>query len=277
MKTIANKTVVLTGASGGIGAFIARALAKEGATVVCISRSHDGLAQICDEVEALGGKGIAIPFDLCKLEELSLLVDKIQHLAGEVDILINNAAIEKFRPFQNYTLQDIQGILTTNLTVPMELTRLVLPGMLEQNSGHIVNISSGAGKKGAPFNSIYSASKAGLIMWSDALRQELASTEVGISVVCPGVTDAGMFHALDMGESNKLQVTPPTEVADIIIQSIKQNQKEVMLDGLVTKIFLAVSQLSPQFGDTVLQKLGVVANNQSCAQKQMQAENLVKN
>ncbi|NDJ22074.1 SDR family NAD(P)-dependent oxidoreductase [Nostoc sp. B(2019)] len=277
MKNIAGKTVVLTGASGGIGAFIARALAKEQATIVSVSRSQKGLDQICAEVEAAGGKGISIPFDLSKLEKLSVLTQQIHQLAGPIDILINNAAIEKYRPFQNYTLEDFQSILTTNLLAPMELTRLLLPSMLERNSGHIVNIASSAGKKGAPYNSIYSASKAGLIMWSDAIQQELASTNVGVSIVCPGCTDAGMYHALDITVPSTARVAQPTEVADAILQSIKQNQKEVVLDGTASKILFAISQLSPQFGDMVFQRLGVVELNQSCAEKQMQAGNLVYN
>ncbi len=277
MKTIAGKTVVLTGAPGGIGVFIARALAKEQATVVGVSRSHKGLARICAEVETAGGKGISIPFDLSKMEELPSLVQQIHQLAGPVDILINNAAIEKYRPFQNYTLEDIQSILTTNLLAPMELTRLVLPTMLDRNSGHIVNISSGAGKKGAPYNSIYSASKAGLIMWSDAIRQELATTNVGVSVVCPGYTDAGMFHVLDITPPSAARVAEPTEVADAVLQSIKHNREEVVLDGAASKLLFAISQLSPQFGDAIFRRVGVVEVNQSCAEKQMQVENLVKN
>jgi short-subunit dehydrogenase len=277
MKNIAGKTVVLTGASGGIGAFIARALAKEQATIVSISRSQKGLDQICAEVEAAGGKGISILFDLSKVEEFSALTQEIHQLAGPIDILINNAAIEKYRPFQNYTLEDVQSILTTNLLAPMELTRLLLPTMLERNSGHIVNIASSAGKKGAPYNSIYSASKAGLIMWSDAIQQELANSNVGVSVVCPGCTNAGMYLALDITAPSVANIAEPTEVADAVLQSIKQNQKEVVLDGTASKILFAISQLSPQFGDMVFQRLGVVELNQSCAEKQMQTENFVYN
>lgn len=277
MKTIAGKTVVLTGASGGIGAFIARALAKEGATVVGVSRSLAGLEQIGAEVDALGGKGISIPFDLSQLEQLPILVEKIEAVAGSVDILINNAAIEKFRPFQTYSLEDIQSILTLNLHTPMELTRLLLPGMIERNRGQIVNISSGAGKKGAPFNSIYSASKAGLIMWSEAIRQELAHTEVGVSVICPGCTNAGMFLALDIPAPSGAKISEPSDVADVVIQAIKQNQKEVILDSFAVKVFYALSQLSPEFGDSMIQKSGVVETNRNCAQKQMQAKSLVRN
>jgi short-subunit dehydrogenase len=277
MTIISGKTVVLTGASGGIGAFIARALAKEHATVVGVSRSQEGLERICAEVDALGGKGISIPFDISKLEELPNLVEKIEAIAGSVDILINNAAIEKWRPFQNYTLEDIQSILTLNLHAPMELTRLLLPGMIERNSGQIVNISSGAGKKGTPFNSIYSASKAGLITWSEGIRNELANTNIGVSVICPGCTNAGMFLALDIPKTKGLHIAEPTEVADVVIQAIMQNQKEVIIDSLAIKVFFAVSQLFPEWGDSMIQKSGAVETNRSLAQKQMQAKSVVRN
>ncbi|MFN6568078.1 SDR family NAD(P)-dependent oxidoreductase [Dendronalium sp. ChiSLP03b] len=277
MRNIAGKTVVLTGASGGIGVYIARALAKEQVNLVSISRSQQGLDRICAEIKATGSKGISISFDIQKLEELPLLVEKITKFAGHIDILINNAAIEKFRSFHDYSLQDIQSILTTNLLAAMELTRLVLPSMLGRNNGHIVNIASGSGKKGAPYNSIYSASKAGLIMWSDAIRQELADTNIGVSAICPGYTDAGMFRALGVSAPNGMRVAQPTEVANAVLQSIKQNQKEVILDGTSSKIFSAITQLSPQFGDRIFRQLGVVNLNQNCAKKQMQAENIVKN
>lgn len=277
MKNLAGKTVVLTGASGGIGAFIARALAKERATVVGVSRSQAGLEKICAEVDRLGGKGISIPFDISKLEQLPDLVDKIEAITGSVDILINNAAIEKWRPFQNYVLEDIQSILTLNLHAPMELTRLLLPNMIKRDQGQIINISSGAGKKGAPFNSIYSASKAGLIMWSEALRHELANTNVGVSVICPGCTNAGMFLALDIPAPSGARIAEPTEVADVVVQAIKQNQKEVLLDSFAVKVFYALSQLSPEFGDSMIEKAGVIETNRNLTHKQMQAETLSRN
>ncbi|MGA7935798.1 MAG: SDR family NAD(P)-dependent oxidoreductase, partial [Kovacikia sp.] len=242
-----------------------------------ISRSQAELEQVCAELDVLGGKGISIPFDISKLEELSILVEKIEAIAGSVDILINNAAIEKFRPFQNYGLKDIQSILTLNLHAPMELARLLLPGMIERNSGHIVNIASGAGKKAAPFNSIYSASKAGLIGWSDAIRHELAHNNIGVTVICPGCINAGMFLALDIPAPDGARLTEPTEVADVIIQAIKQNQKEVLLDNLTVKAFYVLSQLFPDFGDSMIKKVGIVETNRNCAHKQMQAETLIQN
>lgn len=273
MKTIAGKTVLLTGASGGIGVFVARALAREKATVVCVSRDKEELDKICAEVEMAGGKGISIPFDISKVGELPALVQQVNQVVGSIDILINNAAIEKYRPFQNYSLEDIQSILTTNLIAGMELTRLVLPSMLARNSGHIVNIASGSGKKGAPYNSIYSASKAGLIMWADAIRQELSNTNVGVSVICPGYTKAGMFLKFGKPAPKLARVSEPTEVAIAILQAIKQNQGEVIMDGLLTRLLFSNIQLFPQFGDAIFRWIGVTKQNQTCAENQMRTEN----
>ncbi|WP_413198495.1 SDR family NAD(P)-dependent oxidoreductase [Nostoc piscinale] len=269
MTSIAGKTVLLTGASGGIGSFIARALVKEKATIIAVSRSQAKLDEICTEIAALGGRGIGIEFDISQVTELPILLHQINQVAGQIDILINNAAVEKYRPFQDYTLQDIQSTLTTNLVAGMELTRLILPSMLARNSGHIVNIASGSGKKGMPYNSIYSASKAGLIMWTDALRQELAETNVGVSVVCPGYTETGMFSALGVPAPSLARVASPQEVAIAVLNAIKQNQAEVILDGFVSKLLFSNFQLFPKFGDLVFKWIGVTKLNKTCAEKQM--------
>ncbi len=272
MKSIAGKTVLLTGASGGIGGFIARALAKEKATVVGVSRSQEKLNQALKEVEFAGGKAIGIPFDISKLEQLPALVQQVNEITGPVDILINNAAIEKYRPFQDYLLSDIQSILITNLMAGMELTRLLLPSMLERNSGHVVNIASGSGKKGAPYNSIYSASKAGLIMWTDAVRQELINTNVGMTVVCPGYTKAGMFLKFGLPAPKLARVSEPKAVAIAVVEAIKKNKAEVMLDGILTRLLFSNIQLFPEFGDAIYRWIGLTNLNLTCAENQMRAE-----
>lgn len=272
MKTIAGKTVLLTGASRGIGVFIARALAKEQATVVGVSRSKLELEEFLTEVTAVGGKGYIFPCDISKIEKLSILVEEINQLAGPIDILLNNAAIEKHRAFQDYSLEDIQSILATNLIAAMELTRLVLPSMLSRGSGHIVNIASLAGKKGTPYDSIYSASKAGLLVWTDAIRQELADTDVGVSVICPGYVAAGMFFETGITPPSLANVSTPTEVAIAVIRAIKQNQPEIILDGGFTKLLFALGQLSPKFGDAVFRWLGVTKINKICAENCVKEE-----
>lgn len=262
------KTVVLTGASRGLGPVLARALAKQGATVVGIARNQTQLSQVCAEVDRLGGRGLALPFDLCDVAALPTLVQKIEHSAGSIDILINNAGIEIYRAFQDYTLIDLQTVTTLNLLTPMELTRQILPSMLTRQSGHIVNIASLAGKRGHPYDSIYSASKAGLLLWSDSLRQELTGTGVGISAICPGyIVGAGMLADTGIPAPRWAGTSTPEAVAIAVLRAITHNQAEVVINqdpvmALLTRLTVALSQFYPRFGDAVNQWLGVTRLNQ---------------
>lgn len=283
MTTIAGKTVLLTGASGGLGLFIARALAREQATIIGVSRSQQGLDKVGAEVKASGGEWIALPFDISKVEELPVLVKQINQITGSVDILINNAGIEIYRAFQDYSTAEIQSVLITNLLAAMELSRLVLPTMLDRKSGHIVNIASLAAKKGHPYDSIYSASKAGLLMWSDAVRQELAGTGVGISVICPGyVSQQGMLVDTDVPAPSLSGTSTPARVAIAVSEAIKQNQAEVivnkdfMTEGL-TKLLLVFYQVFPRFGDAIYRWIGVVKLNQMRVTNQISNKNFVSN
>ncbi|ABA22211.1 Short-chain dehydrogenase/reductase SDR [Trichormus variabilis ATCC 29413] len=276
MTTLTGKTVLLTGASRGLGVYIARALAKEQATVVCVSRSQSGLAQTCNVVKAAGGKAIAIPFDVRNISQLSALVQQAQDIVGPIDVLINNAGIEINAAFANYSLAEIQSIFNTNLLAVMELTRLLLPSMMERGSGRIVNIASLAGKKGVAFNSVYSASKAGLIMWTDAMRQELVGTGVNISVVCPGyVSQTGMTVDTRVSAPKLAGISTPKSVANAVVKAIKKKTSEVVVNQnpiteSLTKFMLAIGQISPTSVDRIYRWLGVVDFNQK------RAENRVK-
>ncbi|QSJ19075.1 SDR family NAD(P)-dependent oxidoreductase [Nostoc sp. UHCC 0702] len=268
MVTLKGKTVLLTGASRGLGVYVARALAREQATIVCISRSKSRLDQTCNEIKALGGQGISIPFDIQNLTELLVLVEQIQEFVAPIDILINNAGIEIHRAFTDYSTEEIQSVLGTNLLSAMELTRLLLPSMKERGNGHIVNIASLAGKKGVAYNSIYSASKAGLIMWTDAMRQELAGTGIYFSSICPGyVSEIGMTADSHIPAPKLAGVSTPTRVVNAVIQAIKHNKAEVivnenLLTETLTKIMFAIGQISPVSVDTIYRLLGVAELNQ---------------
>ncbi len=281
MKTIAGKTVLLIGASRGIGVFIARALAIKQANVVCVSRSKAGLDKVYAQIKAAGGKGLIVPFDISKLKELPMLVQQINQLAGPIDILINNAAIEKYSAFKDYSTADLQSVLSTNLLSAMELTRLVLPSMVSQGSGHIVNIASLASKKGAPYNSIYSASKAGLIMWTDAMRQELSGTNVGVSVICPGyVSQVGMSFDTGVPAPSFAGTSTPMDVASAVLRAIKQNKAEVIVNQnhiteSLTRVLFAIGQLSPGFADALYRWFSVAKLNKIRAGNQMHSENIL--
>jgi short-subunit dehydrogenase len=267
MTTLNDKTILLTGASRGIGACIARELAKQHATIVCVSRSRAELETICAQVNAIGGKGIGIPFDISDVEQLPALLRQIHQQVGSVDILINNAGIELYRAFQDYSLWEIQSVLSVNLVAAIELTRLLLPTMLEQRSGHIVNIASLAGKKGHPYDSIYSASKAGLLMWGNAIRQELVGTGVGISVICPGyVAQQGMLADTGIPSPPLAGISLPEAVAIAVVRAIEQNKAEVIINQdlvteFLTRLLLAVEQFFPRLGDAMNQWLGVTRLN----------------
>lgn len=267
MKSLAGKTIVLTGASRGIGEFIAAALAREKITVIGISRSKDKLEEVCNQVNELGGTGIGIPFDISKVEELPVLVQQINNLTDSVDILINNAGIEIYGKFTDYSLTDIQSVLSTNLISAIELSRLLLPNMLQRQEGHIVNIASLAAKKGHPYDSIYSASKAGLLIWSDALRQELTDTGVGISVISPGyVSQQGVFANTGIPAPIFSGTSKPEDVANAVIKAIKKNKAEVVVNQdpiteIFTKLLLALWQFYPRLGDAFYNSIGVTKLN----------------
>lgn len=278
MTTLAGKTVLLTGASRGLGVYIARALAIEKATVVCVSRSKAGLDITCDEITALGGKSISIPFDIKNVRKLSTLKKLIHQLVGTVDILINNAGIEVCQFFPDYSLDEIQSVLETNLLSPIELSRLFLPSMLEQHSGHIVNIASLGGKKGVAYSSIYSASKAGLIMWSDAMRQELVGTGVEISVICPGyISQVGLAAKNGLTVPHLAGISTPTYVANAVIRAIKQNKAEIIVNKeLITEFFtrllFAIGQLYSPFIDAIYRWIDIPRLNRMRVEKQQRMD-----
>ncbi|MBU7586763.1 MAG: SDR family NAD(P)-dependent oxidoreductase [Nostoc sp. TH1S01] len=267
MTNLKGKTILLTGASRGLGVYIARALAREQATVICISRSKSKLDTICNEIQALGGHGISIPFDIQNLAELPILVQHIQEFIAPVDILINNAGIEIHRAFADYSLEEIQSVLVTNLLSAMELTRLLLPSMDKRDSGHIINIASLAGKKGVAYNSIYSASKAGLIMWTDAMRQEYVGTNIHFSAICPGyISEIGMTADSQIPAPKLAGTSTPTRVVNAVIQTIKHKKLEVIVNDnplteALTKLMFAIGQISPQSVDAIYRLLGIVKLN----------------
>ena len=284
MTTIKGKTISLTGASRGIGAFIARELAKKQATVICVSRSQSGLERICSEIDDLGGKGVGIIFDVSKVERMPELMYEIKQLTGSfnVDILVNNAGIEIYRSFQNYSLKDIQLVLSVNLIAAIELTRLVLPNMLNKGSGHIVNIASFATQKGHPYDSVYSASKAGLLMWADALRDELAPTDIIVSNICPGYSERGLFADNNMSAAQVTAASStPQNVATAVYQAIENNGSQMVVNENfftrnMTKLKFALEQFLPNFGDAANQVEDVNNLNKIPNQSQQNSkENLV--
>lgn len=261
MDNLDGKVALVTGNSRGIGPYISGSLAREGVTIVGAARSAAELEKTEEDIRTEGGRCYSLPFDLTQLNDLPDLVRQASSLAGEIDILVNNAALEAYRHYVNNSREHVSSILTVNLRVPMELSRLLLPTMLERG-GHIVNVASLAGKKGVIFNSIYSASKSGLITWTDAMVQELKGTGVGISVILPGyIREVGMFASSHLKSPRFLGTSTPQEVADAVVRAIKEEKSEIIVNPGPMRPLLALGQLAPSLANKIVQWLGIVEMN----------------
>jgi short-subunit dehydrogenase len=178
-------TVVVTGASRGIGRAVATAAVDRGARVGLVARSGAELKALQDR---LGGPAVAsvAVADLADPEQVAQAFSALDDDLGGVDVLVNNAGIGSWGPFVDRSDGEIDRVLGLNLVAAMRMTRLALPGMIERRRGHIVNVGSVAGRIGAPFEAVYSASKFGLSGFTEALSIELRPFGIGVSIVNPG-------------------------------------------------------------------------------------------
>ena len=261
MNRLEGKIALITGASRGIGPYIVRALSLEGALVIGIARNKEKLINLQKHIIEEGGKARIIPFDLKETHKLKVLVQNLKKdNMNRIDILVNNAGIEKYTHYADNDYESIQSIITVNLLAPMELTRLILPEMLKRCQGNIINISSLAGRKGVAYNSIYSASKAGMIKWGDGLRQELDGTGVSVSTIMPGyINEAGMFFDGGFPAPKLLGSSPPQKVADAVLKAIKVGKGEIIVNNGPMKPLLALNVFVPEFGNYIVKKFGVVS------------------
>ncbi len=254
------KTALLTGASRGIGHYIARRLAKEGIIIAGVARSESDLNTLKQNMETHGHPCKVFPFDLTQTHKLKKLINHVESTMGPIHFLINNAGIEHYEYFHRESYSTFDGMIKTNLMAPLELSRILLPKMLDRNEGHIINIASLAGKKGVAYNSIYSATKAGMIMWVDGLRQELKEKNVHISAICPGfISDAGMFHDGQIDPPKLLGSSKPEKVGEAIITALQSGSSELIVNHGPIRPLLALGQLFPKFGDAVVRWFGVPA------------------
>lgn len=189
---ISGSHVVITGASQGIGAAMARAFSQSGARVLLIARSADKLAQLGTEIGADW-----LVADLTDAEQLDSLVARCADQIGHIDVWVNNAGVETDDAFAHTTRADIRSLARLNFEAPLLLTRDVLPHMLSRNAGHLVMVSSVAGAIPFPGLAAYAGSKAGLTNFSETLRLELKGTGIGLTVVAPGPVDTAMWNRLD--------------------------------------------------------------------------------
>lgn len=267
MRDLHGRTALVTGGSRGLGVHIARELAVRGCQVALVARSVGPLQAVADEVVAAGGVALAVPADVTLPGDRRAVVAKTEAELGPVDVLVNNAAIVRATRFAD---EDPDRLIRTNLLAPIELTRLVLDGMLERGCGHVVHVASIAGKAVLPYGSNYAASKAGLIQHAVSLRAELTGTGVSVSVVCPGfMRDDGMFPAYEERAPWYLLENRPTDVARSVVRAIERDRAEIIANRLPLRPMFALRNAAPGLALALFARLGLTNWMRKLAEKDL--------
>ncbi len=261
MRNLKNRVCVLTGASRGLGPYMARSLAAEGVNFAVAARSASELEATAATLRDLGRRAIAVTCDVGSADDRRRLIDATLAEYGRIDILVNNAGIELTAHFENQPDDEIARVVEVNLTAAMHLARAVVPAMLERKTGHIVNVASLAGKVPVPFSVPYAASKAGLIGFTRSFRSEFKKRGVSASVICPGlVSEAGMYK--DMQDQSGVKenflagTVSPAKVASDVVKAIKRDRPEMLVYRGPGRLVTGLAELTPGVFERVFPMFG---------------------
>lgn len=231
MDNLRGRNALLTGAAGGLGAFIARALAGEGVNLVLTDLPSTDLDPLAAELSSKGVEVTVVQSDLSVSEGRAGFFNRAEQSIGPIDILVNNAGLEFGGEFVEADPAELELITAVNLTAVMELTRQALPAMLERRTGHVVSMASMAGKAPAPFLATYAATKHGVVGFTHSLRAEMGSNPIGFSAICPTfITRAGMYgrieHLVETPPPDAMTM-PPEAVGDAVVKAILEDKAEI--------------------------------------------------
>ena len=256
MHDLTGRTILLTGASSGLGPVIARRLREEGARFVLSGRDRERLDTLAEELV----DATVVPADLAQRGE----AERLAAAAGDVDVLVANAGVPASGRLLGLEVEDIDHALDVNLRSAIVLARSLLPGMLRRREGHILLMASMAGRVPAPRNSIYNATKFGLRGFGHALRAEVRGTGVGVSLVSPTfVSRAGMWAAA--GVSASVRETTPERVAEACVRAIRGDRAEVVVAPIEQRVF---SRLVLAFPGLMQRFLGTAAVPEEVVERQ---------
>ncbi len=219
-KEFTDRTVIVTGASKGIGRAIALAFGEAGANILATARTKEELDSVCRDIEQTGSKAVALVADLAAEESVSIIAEQALQSFGRLDVLINNAAIiHDSAALVEFDAELWRLVVQVNLIAPALLTKAVLPHMIARGSGKIVNISSIGGTRGGAGRSAYRATKAGLINLTESVAAEVKEFGIDVNCICPGTTDTeGFRSAFDHGERGQdANVMAPGEIAELAL------------------------------------------------------------
>jgi 2-hydroxycyclohexanecarboxyl-CoA dehydrogenase len=193
MPRFAGKVVVVTGGGGGIGGATCHRFAREGAKVAVFDLNLAAARTVAAEIEQAGGFAAAFACDIAKRAEVDAAVGAAETKLGPIDVLVNNAGWDVFRPFVKTEPAQWEKLIAINLTGALHMHHVVLPGMAARKSGRIVNIASDAARVGSSGEAVYAACKGGLVAFSKTIAREHARHGITVNVVCPGPTDTALF------------------------------------------------------------------------------------
>lgn len=251
MKVIRGKRALVTGAASGIGRGIALELAAEGAELVLWDLNEQGLATLVEEIIARGGKATGVRVDVMNSSEITAAIQSLLDQFGTLDILINNAGVAFYGPTHSMTADQWDWLLAINLNAPIQITRELLPTLLERPEAHIVNICSITGVVAGGRFAAYTTSKFALIGFTEALRAEYGRRGLGVSAICPGPVRTNLYRQCATSKAGKTAPEPPRwlctsieAVARRTIKAIRYNQRMPVV-GLLAHLLYNLKWLAP--------------------------------
>ena len=202
MKQFEGKTVIVTGGGGGIGGATCRHFASRGAKVAVFDMNLDAANAVAQDIVTQGGQAAAFRCDITDRAQVDAAVAAAQSQLGPIDVLVNNAGWDVFKPFTKTAPQEWDRLIAINLVGALHMHHAVLPGMVERRRGRIVNVSSDAARVGSSGEAVYAACKGGLVSFSKTIAREHARHGITVNVVCPGPTETALFEDYKQGAGN---------------------------------------------------------------------------
>lgn len=246
---VKNSRIVLTGAAGGMGRILAGRLHAEGGKLALVDANADALHEVAATLE--GAHPVA--GDLSSVEGCRIAAEECREQLGGIDLLINLAGINSFSAYEDEDPAKVELMMRVNLLAPMWLTRAVLPEMQAQNAGRIVNVGSIFGSIGFAYFTTYSATKFGLRGFSEALRRELADSNIKVTYIAPRAVKTPMNSdaVMKMGEATGMNMDAPEDVVNRIIEAINNDRKDIYF-GFPEALFVRINVLFPRLVDRAL-------------------------
>jgi 2-hydroxycyclohexanecarboxyl-CoA dehydrogenase len=202
MQRFENRTVIVTGGGGGIGGATCRRFGREGARVAVFDLNHEAARKVAADIQQAGGRADAFDCDITRRPSVDAAVAAAESKLGAIDVLVNNAGWDVFRPFTKTEPAQWDKLIAINLTGALHMHHAVLPGMSARKSGRIVNIASDAARVGSSGEAVYAACKGGLVAFSKTIAREHARHGITVNVVCPGPTETALFADYKAGAGN---------------------------------------------------------------------------